>query len=165
MAVYIEDSIPVVKYQGLNTKKAVDFSGAASVALPSAPTANGVIVPIYIPLEETQLGASTTSFTLYVNDNVSGTYQVAAASVVFGTASTSGTMQVEVATGTQAVGAGANQLTGTMSLAGTANTTVNGTVIASPTTISAGARVNIIIGGTMTSLANCAVNVLLQRLS
>lgn len=105
------------------------------------------------------------SHTIFVNDNVSGTYKVVGASAVFGTASTSGTLQVEVATGTQAVGAGTNQLTGTISLAGTANTTVNGTVIASPTTITAGARVNLIFAGTVTNLANCVVTVTLQRIS
>lgn len=35
MAVYIEDHLPVVKYNGLNTLKAVDFSGA-TVTLPSS---------------------------------------------------------------------------------------------------------------------------------
>ena len=124
-----------------------------------------VLIPAYEYAVQPQIGASTTSFSIWVNTSAGGTYQVAGASVVFGTASTSGTMQVEVATGTQAVGGGTNQLTGTMSLAGTANTTVNGTLIASPTTIAAGNRVNIIIAGTMTSLANCVVTVLLKRVS
>lgn len=124
-----------------------------------------VLIPAYEYATQPGIAASSTSFTLYVNPNVGGTYQVAAASVVFGTASSSGTMQIEVATGTQAVGAGTNQLTGTMSLAGTANTTVNGTLIASPTTITAGSRVNVILAGTMTSLANCVVSVLLKRVS
>jgi hypothetical protein len=122
-----------------------------------------VITPMFEPLQLTGLGASTASFTAYVNDNISGTFVVSAVAVVFGTASSSGTLQVEVATGTQAVASGTNQLTGTVSLAGTANTTVNGTVIASPTTITAGSRVNVIIAGTMTSLANCAVVITLQR--
>lgn len=38
MAQYIEDFVPVVKYAGLNTTKAVDFSGASSVALPAGTT-------------------------------------------------------------------------------------------------------------------------------
>jgi hypothetical protein len=122
-----------------------------------------VILPVYENVNVSGLGASSTSFTAYVNDNVSGTFVIASVSVVFGTASSSGTLQVEVATGTQAVAAGTNQLTGTVSLAGTAATTVNGTVIAAPTSIAAGSRVNIILAGTMTSLANCCVNVVLQR--
>ena len=126
---------------------------------------SGILVQPYEIPNATGLGAATTSFSLWVNPNVGGTYKVVGASVVFGTASTSGTMQIEVATGTQATGSGTNQLTGTMSLSGAANTTVNGTIIASPTTIAAGNRVNVIIAGTMTSLANCTVSVVLQRIS
>jgi hypothetical protein len=39
--VYIEDQIPVVKYQGLNTAKPVDFSSAATVVLPAGTTIGG----------------------------------------------------------------------------------------------------------------------------
>jgi len=125
----------------------------------------GVIVPAYEYVQSGTLTASSTSQTLWVNPNVGGTYKIVAATVTQGTASSSGTMQVEVATGTQAIGGGTNQLTGTMSLSGTANTPVNGTVIASPTTIAAGNRINIILAGTLTSLANCVVTITLQRLS
>lgn len=124
---------------------------------------NTVVVPMFEQLQVTGLGATSTSLTAYVNDNISGTFVVSAVAAVFGVASTSGTLQVEVATGTQAVASGTNQLTGTVSLAGTAVTTVNGTLIAAPTTIAAGSRVNIILGGTLTSLANCAVTITLQR--
>jgi hypothetical protein len=41
VTVYIEDYVPVVKYQGLNTAQAVDFSGAATAALPAATTVGG----------------------------------------------------------------------------------------------------------------------------
>lgn len=122
-------------------------------------------LPVYETVSASGLGASSTSFTAYLNDALTGTYKVLSASVVFGTASSSGTMQIEVATGTQAVAGGTNQLTGTMSLAGTANTVVTGTLIASPTVLTAGARINIILGGTLTSLANCAVVVVLQKVS
>src|SRR5258708_4240357 len=129
----------------------------------------GVFIPAYEYAADlqNQVVAATyaVSHTIYVNDSVSGTYQVVAATAVFGTASTSGTLQVEVATGTQAVASGTNQLTGTMSLSGTANTTVNGTVIASPTVITAGSRINLIFAGTVTSLANAVVTVVLQRIS
>jgi hypothetical protein len=122
-----------------------------------------VILPVYEQLQVTGLSATSTSLTAFVNDNVSGTFTIAAVAVVFGTASNSGTLQVEVATGTQAVASGTNQLTGTVSLAGTAATTVNGTVIAAPTTVTAGSRINVILGGTLTSLANCCVTITLQR--
>lgn len=160
---YIENEVVSVKQtKAIRSKYPLVLAGTGTNA---QITSNGVIVPIYETKSANQIVAATTSFTLCVNDNVSGTYQVAAVSTVFGTASSSGTLQVEVATGTTALGSGTNQLTGTISLAGTANTTVNGTVIASPTTITAGARVNIILAGTLTSLANCSVTVALQRLS
>lgn len=124
-----------------------------------------IILPVYETEQVFGLGATSTSLTLFVNDNVSGQYQIAGVTAVFGTTSSSGTLQVEVASGTTAVGSGTNQLTGTISLAGTANTIVNGTVIASPTAIVAGSRVNIILAGTLTGLANCAVSVVLQRIA
>lgn len=129
----------------------------------------GSVVPMYEYITDFQNQVAAASFaashTIFVNDNLAGTYKVVAVSAVFGTASTSGTLQVEVATGTQAITAGTNQLTGTISLAGTANTTVNGTVIASPTTITAGSRINLIFGGTVTNLANASITVLLQKIS
>ncbi len=127
------------------------------------------ILPKYEVFTDSQNQVAAASYavshSIFVNNNDGTTYRVAAVTVNFGTASTSGTLQVEVATGTQAVGAGTNQLTGTLSLSGTANTPVNGTVIASPTTITAGARVNLIFAGTVTNLANCTVSVSLQRIS
>lgn len=125
----------------------------------------GVFVPAYEYVQSSTLTSASASQTIWVNPTVGGTYKVVAATVTQGTASTSGTMQIEVATGTQAIASGTNQLTGTMSLAGTANTPVNGTVIASPTTIAAGSRVNIILAGTLTNLANCVVSITLQRIS
>jgi len=129
----------------------------------------GVFVPAYeyVVDIQNQVAAATyaVSHPIFVNDTLSGTYQVAAVSVTFGTTSTSGTLQVEVATGTQAVASGTNQLTGTMSLSGTANTTVNGTIIASPTTLTAGSRINLIFAGTVTGLLNACVNVVLKRIS
>lgn len=120
----------------------------------------------YIRLLENQNQLAAASYavshTLFVNDKLSGTYKISAVSAVFSTASTSGTLQVEVATGTQAVASGTNQLASTISLSGTANTTVNGTLAASFTNIAAGSRVNLIFAGTVTNLAGCAINVLLK---
>lgn len=134
-----------------------------------ANSTTSILLPLYEYAIDNQNQVAAASYavshTIFVNDNVSGTYQVAGVSAVFGTASTSGTLQVEVATGTQAIASGTNQLTGTISLSGTANTTVNGTVIASPTTISAGARINLIFAGTVTNLANASITVVLKRIS
>jgi len=77
------------------------------------------------------------------------------------TASSSGTLTVEKATGTTAPGSGTALLTGTMSLAGTANTVVSGTLIATVAslTFAAGDRMNIVIAGTMTGLAGSRVTI------
>lgn len=100
------------------------------------------------------LVAASTSLPLFTVPNDGPSYQVAAFSCRFGTASSSGTATIEVATAGTAIGSGTAQLTGTVSLAGTTNTTVNGTLIASPTNAPSGTSVNLVLGGTMTSLAN-----------
>jgi hypothetical protein len=132
-------------------------------------TGSGTYAPIHskVTSNQNQVAAASyaVSHTIYVHPNVTSTYQIAAITATFGTASTSGTLQVEVATGTQAIASGTNQLTGTVSLSGTANTPVNGTLIASPTTISAGNRINLIFAGTVTNLANAQVTVFLRRIS
>lgn len=96
-----------------------------------------------------------------------GTYQVIGVSAVFSTASTSGTLQLEKATGTQAPGAGTALLTGTMSLSGTANTVVNGTVVANPNTLTLnpGDRLNVIIAGTVTNIVDLCADVYMIRVS
>lgn len=124
----------------------------------------GVLLPAYEYIN-VPLTATSATQTVWVNPSIGGTYQVAGVSTCFSTASTSGTLQVEVATGTQAPASGTNQLTGTLALSGTANTASNGTVITSPTTISAGSRINVIIAGTMTNLANGMAVIALKRVS
>ena len=157
----LEDFVPVVRLYGVNSDKAVAFTGVV--------TFTGAVIGTFLPVLDAQnqvVAASyAVSHSIFVNGTTGGTYKVTGASVSFGTASTSGTLQVEVATGTQAIAAGTSQLTGTVSLAGAANTVVNGTVIASPTTISAGARINLIFAGVVTNLANAIVTVTLQRIS
>lgn len=130
-----------------------------------AAAGKSVILPVYETEQVFGITASSSSQTIFVVDNVSGSYVVAAAAASFGTASSSGTLQVEVAGTGVAQGSGTNQLTGTVSLSGTANTPVNGTLIASPTVITAGSRINIILAGTLTGLANGCVNVVLQRVA
>lgn len=77
-----------------------------------------------------------------------------AVSLSFGTASTSGTMTVEKLTGTTAAGSGTALLTATMSMAGAANTVVNGTLISTDASLlfAAGDRVGFVFAGTMTNL-------------
>ncbi len=170
----IEKYVPVVKlnegiYTGYDIATTRNLSVGGTSTFTGAVTFSAGTVGGMVRLNDNQNQVAAASYavshTIYVSDNLSGTYKVVAATATFGTASTSGTLQVEVATGTQAIGAGTVQLTGTMSLSGTANTPVNGTVIASPTTISAGSRVNLIFAGTVTNLANASVNVVLQKIS
>lgn len=74
-------------------------------------------------------------------------------------ASTSGTLQVQKLTGTTAPGSGTSLLTGTVSLAGTANTVLSGTLISTTASkrFAAGDRLGTLIAGTMTSLAGGVV--------
>jgi len=78
--------------------------------------------------------------------------------LVYGVASTSGTMQVEKLTGTTAPGSGTNLLTGTISMSSTANTVNSGTLIATVAslTFAAGDRVGFVFAGTMTNLVGFA---------
>lgn len=87
--------------------------------------------------------------------------RVKAVSAVFATASTSGTLMLQKCTGTTAPGSGTNLLTGTMSLAGTANTVVNGSLSSTVATLTlaAGDRISVTPGGTLTNLAQCQVSV------
>lgn len=133
--------------------------------------AGTIMVPLYEVQVAQQNGTAAAtwavSFTLFINDNSLGSqkYQVASVSARFGVASTIGTLQVEIAGAGVAVGSGVNQLTAPVSLSGTANTAVNGTLIGSPNVIVPGAAVNLIFAGTVTNLANCTIVVALQRIS
>lgn len=101
--------------------------------------------------------------------NANYTWQILSVNVAFGTGSTSGTLQVEHLTGTQASGAGTAMLSSTLALSGTANTVETGTLSSSLTaaqsTFSPGDRVGLVIAGTMTSLANCVVQINMVRVS
>lgn len=54
MAIYVENYIPVIQYNGLNTLKAVDFGSAASCALPTGTTIGGSVVSANILTGATQ---------------------------------------------------------------------------------------------------------------
>lgn len=123
------------------------------------PTGTRALVPVY-EVVTINLTASATAF---VCDTLSGSFVVAGVEAVFGNTTTSGTLQVEVATGTTALGSGVNQLVTPISLAGVANTALAGSVVSPLTTVTTGSRVNVILGGTLTGLANLSVNVVLQR--
>lgn len=179
---YIENYAPeVTQAGGIKTKKPVTLSGSAAsltvggtttlsgaTNLSGTVTLSGTIIGYATSAQSSQGPTAAATYavnqTIFVNDNVTGTYKVVAVTATFGTASTSGTVNVEVATGTQAIASGTNQMSSALVLSGTANTPVNGT-ITTQTTISAGARVNLIFAGTVTNLANFSINVILQKIS
>lgn len=170
----LEKYVQVVRMDGLNTNKNVVIGKTATAnltvngTLTTGPGGN-VIVPIYEFVEDFQSGQSAASWasnhTCFVN-GTTATWKIIGVNVVFSTAGGAGaTITAEVATGTTAMGSGVAQLTAPIPLTGAANTTVTGTLLASPTTITAGARVNLIFAGTVTGLANACVEIEFQRLS
>lgn len=96
-----------------------------------------------------------------------GNYRLLGVSATFTTASTSGTLDLTHETGTTAPGGGTSMLTGTVSLAGTANTVVSGapaTAIALATQVlSPGDRISIKFAGTLTNLVALSVSVYIGR--
>lgn len=91
--------------------------------------------------------------------------QVTALSISFGTASASGTFTIEKLTGTTAPGGGTVLLTGTLSTAGTANTVLNGTLIATLASLqlAIGDRIGFVYGGTETGLADLCIALAFKR--
>lgn len=159
--------IPLVRDFGLNTAKASNLAGF-QVDTSGNPSSNGVIVPIYEDIQANQFGVVASNWavstTMFVNDNVSGTYKIAGGTAVWGTASSSGILKLEVATGTTVIGSGTSQTSTGIDTSTTA-ATANNFILTTQTTITAGSRVNLIWSGTITGLAICSVNVVLQRLS
>lgn len=90
--------------------------------------------------------------------------QITSVVVVFGTASASGTLQLKKASSGTSPSSGTNILTSTISLAGTANTPVSGVVDSVAGILSQGDSVGIFPGGTLTSLADFNITLLLDPL-
>jgi hypothetical protein len=110
--------------------------------------------------------AQNTSYPIYTAPNDGKTWKVVGISYRFTTQSTSAsTFSLEVAGAGVAPGSGTAQ-TGALSLQGTANTTINGTLTAS-TTVSAGTSINLVVSNTAatTGLAGLVITVSLQRLT
>jgi hypothetical protein len=136
-----------------------------NAALGSQATAGGNIIPNTEPVTfVAQAAGQAITQAIFMPDNAAS-YQVIGVQVVFGTASTSGTVTIEKLTGTTAPGGGTALLTGTVSLAGTANTVLTGTLITntSTLTIASGNRLGIVFGGTLTNLVGALVVVSLKR--
>lgn len=93
-------------------------------------------------------------------------YQLVGVSATFQTASTSGTLQVQKCPVGTAAGSGTALLTGTMSLAGTAGTTVNGTLISTTSSLSFAPtdRLALDFGGTVTNLVGLYITIRMKKL-
>lgn len=85
--------------------------------------------------------------------------------LIYGVASSSGTVTVEKLTGTTAPGSGTALLTGTVTTSTTANTVKPGTLIAtlSSLQLATGDRFGLVFAGTQTGLVGLAVSLLLQK--
>lgn len=109
----------------------------------------GTIIPQTVTIT-TPLTSTIIDQNVFVADN---TYQLTATRCVYSVAAAlSGTLQVTVDTGTNAPGSGTAQLSSTINLSTTTNTVYSGSLISSPTTISAGNKVSLDVGGTLTGL-------------
>lgn len=112
---------------------------------------NGNVLPTAEHFDINFQAATAVSQSIYIAQT---TLQLANISIVFGTASASGTFTVEHLTGTQAPGGGTVMLTGTLSTAGAANTVLPGTLVATVATLqlAVGDRLGVVFGGVQTGL-------------
>lgn len=98
-----------------------------------------------------------------------GGYRFVGASATWTVASTSGTLQVVHDTGVSAPGSGTALLASALSLSTTANTVVSAfpsaSVSAANQLLSPGDRLSITFGGTLTNLANLAINIFVSRVA
>lgn len=109
--------------------------------------------------------AASTNYPLYVAPNDGKTWQIVGISYRFSAqAGSAATFSVEVAGAATAPGSGTAQ-TGALTLQGTANTTINGT-LSTQTVFGAGSAVNLVVASTATtSLANFSLTMVLQRVT
>lgn len=114
-----------------------------------------IVVPVFIDAATVDRNVFTAPFAC----------ELVAATEVHGVASSSGTLQVQKCTGTTAPGSGTPLLTGTVSLAGAANTVIGASLIATTASkrFAAGDRCAIDIGGTMTNLAGGVVTLVFKQ--
>lgn len=124
---------------------------------------NAVVLPTAEHFTANLDAATAVSRSIYI---AAVALQVANVNIVFGTASASGTFTIEKLTGTQAPGGGTVMLTGTISTAGTANTVLPGTLVATLATLqlAAGNRIGAVFSGTETGLVGLNISITLQRI-
>lgn len=110
-----------------------------------------------------------TSYPLYTQPNDGKTWVITGISWRFTTqAAAAATFNVEVAGAAVAPGSGTAQTSAALTLQGTANTTINNTaLIATPTVISAGSSINLVVTNTAatTSLVGLVITITMQRVT
>lgn len=90
--------------------------------------------------------------------------RIESVAVKFGTASTSGTLQINKAASGTATSSGTACLSSTISLSGTANTNVSGAVDATAGVLNTGDTIGAIAAGTLTNLADLGVTITIVAL-
>jgi hypothetical protein len=126
------------------------------------PSSFNLIPTEYVVTVPMDAAGNAISKAVFISDDF---YQVVGVKEVHATASTSGTVTIEKLTTTQAPGAGTALLTGTISNAGTANTVLSGTLIATISSLqmSPGDRLGVVCAGTQTNLVGGQVTIYLKR--
>jgi hypothetical protein len=124
-------------------------------------TANGLKIDATERVNVSGLSATSATQTIFIADIP---MTVTGIQVVYGVTSSSGTLQLSKDTGITAPGAGTSLLSATVNLAGTANTVIAGALVTtSAVNMAAGDRLALVLGGTLTGLANGQVIVTLKR--
>lgn len=158
-----------VRANGVRLNSSEPLIAAGTVTLPSGTTIGGVLnsqneYVSFTALAATNFAAST-NYPIFVVPNDGATWKVVAVSYRFSAqAGSAATFTVEVTPSGTAMGSGTAQ-TGNLTLQGTTNTVINGTLTAS-TTLAAGSQLTLVVGSTATtSLANLEFTAVLQRVS
>lgn len=159
--IYLDDSAGKQWAYWFDSSGTLRFADAATVEAAGFNFSTGGIVATPVVAQISGVAAAAAvdqSFFI-----ASRAYKVIDVRAVFGTASTSGTLQIKKCTGTTAPGSGTDILTGTISLAGTANTALSGTLTATAADLllAAGDRLALDFGGTVTNLVGLVVQITL----
>lgn len=162
MTMYIEDHLPIVKFQGLNTAKSVDLSAATSIALPATGITTGVVEVVQFVGQTTE---AATDRVIFVATQACKIIAISESHAV--AAGGASALQVTKDTGTTAPGAGTDLLTNNTNtgfdLNATANTVQVGALVATAATVTlaAGDRLSIDFAQAIQSTAGLTITITL----
>lgn len=144
-------------------------NAVTQVNFQNTPSIKNSLISIYEYITSPVLAAATfvsgTAYPIYTFPNDGTTWKVVFASVRYTVASSSGTIDIQYAPSGTAITSGTTVLASTMSTATAADTAVAASVAVSPPTISGGASLNLVSGGTQTGLVNQVVTIAIARLT